>query len=240
MIAPLSSRIRARRGAQARALEKQLRWRRRFGTGPPVVRAEGLCVVKAMAFLNPFSELSTDLLKLLFSSHDPLQVRLVCKDMKDKIENSPKFTIRLSPEGTQNASSTFFLRFKGETSIGSRHGWDHQTGWFSSLMDAIHRGLRVDTILPLPVNSLNLSNFCSRLNDVCVSKIRILSITFSGTLRSLSKSMTSLCRLCNVAETIELKVDVLYRRPRELLCGVIEQITGLGGSAISFKALSIR
>jgi hypothetical protein len=187
-----------------------------------------------------FSALSTDLLKLLFTSHDPLQMRLICKDVKYKIENSPKFTIYLSSEGTKNASSIFFLRFKGKISIGSRHGWDHQTGWFRSLTDAITRGLQVDTILPLPVNSLNISNFCSRLNDICLSKIRILSITFSGTLRSLSTSMTSLCTLCNVAETIDLKVDVLYRRPRELLYGVIEQIKRLGGSAISVQALSIR
>ncbi len=168
---------------------------------------------------NPFSELSTDLLKLLFTSHGPMQLRLICRDMKTKIENS---------------------RFKGKITIGSRHGWDHQTGWFSSLMDAIQQGLQVDTILPLTVNSLNMSKFCSRLNDVCLSKIRMLSITLRGTLRSLSTSMTSLYILCNVADTIELKVDVLYRRPREMLYGVVEQIKGLRRSAISLKALSIR
>uniref|UniRef100_A0A7S0MI62 F-box domain-containing protein n=1 Tax=Cryptomonas curvata TaxID=233186 RepID=A0A7S0MI62_9CRYP len=189
---------------------------------------------------NPFSELSTDLLKLLFTSHDPMQLRLICRDMKTKIENSPEFVIHLSPDGTQHASSTFFVRFKGKISIGSRHGWDHQTGWFSSLTDAIHRGLQVDTILPLTVNSLNLSKFCSMLNDVCPSKIRMLSITLSGTLRSLSTSIPSLSMLCNVAETIELKMDVLYRRPRELLFDVVEQIKGIGGGAISLKAISIR
>jgi hypothetical protein len=189
---------------------------------------------------NLFSELSTDLLKLLFTSHDPMQLRLICRDMKTKIENSPELVIHLSPNGTQNASITFFIRFKGKITIGSRHGWDHQTGWFTSLTDAIQRGLQVDTILPLTVNSLNLSKFCSRLNDVCLTKIRMLSITFSGTLRSLSTTMASFSMLRNVAETIELKVDVLYRRPRELLCGVVEQIKGLGGSGISLKALSIR
>ena len=168
-----------------------------------------------------------------------MQLRLICRDMKTKIENSPEFTLHLSPDGTQNASSSFFIRFKGKITIGSRHGWDHQAGWFTSLTDAIQRGLQLDTILPLTVNSLNLSKFCS-LNSVCISKIRMLFITFSGTLRSLSTSMALFPILCNVAETIELKVDVLYRRPRELLCGVVEQIKGLGGCGISLKALSIR
>ena len=189
---------------------------------------------------NLFSELSTDLLKLLFTSHDPMQLRLICRDMKTKIENSTEFVIHLSPDGTQNVSSTFFVKFKGKITIGSRHGWDHQAGWFTSLTDAIQRGLQLDTILPLTVNSLNLSKFCSRLNDVCLSKIRMLSITFSGTLRSLSTSIASFHMLCNVAEIVDLKLDVLYRRPRELLCGVVEQIKGCGGSGISLKALSIR
>ncbi len=190
--------------------------------------------------MNPFSELSTDLLKLLFASHDSMQLRLICKDMKAKIENSPEVIIYLSPDGTQNASSTFFLRFKGKVSIGSRHGWDHQTGWFSSFIDAIQRGLQVESIMPLAVNSLNLSNFCSRLSSVCLSKIHKLSITFHGTLRSLSTSIASLSALCSVAETIELKLDILYRRPRELLKDVVEHIKGLGGIAISLKAISIR
>ena len=198
------------------------------------------CILFANMMSNPFSEMSTDLLKLLFTSHDPMQLRLICRDMKTKIENSPEFIIHLSPDGSKNASSSFFVRFKGKITIGSRHGWDNQTGWFSSLTDAIQRGLQVDTILPLTVNSLNVSNFGSRLNDVCLSKIRMLFITFSGTLRSLSTSMTCLSMLCNVAETIELKVDVLYRRPREFLHDVVDQIKGLRGSALSLKTISIR
>ena len=187
-----------------------------------------------------FSQLSADLLKLLFASHDPMQLRLVCRDMKAKIENYPEFMIHLSSDGTQNASGAFFLRFKGKLSVWSRHGWDHQTGWFSSLMDAIHQGLKVETIPPIVVNSLNLSKLCSRLNDICLTKIHKLSITFCGTLRSLSTSIASLSSLCNIAEIIELKLDILYRRPRELLVDVVDQIKGLGGSAISLKTLSIR
>ncbi len=189
--------------------------------------------------VESFSALSSDLLKVLFASHDPMQLRLICMDMKTKIENSPEITIYLSPDGTQNASSSFFVRFKGKISVGSRHGWNHQKGWFSSLLDAIQLGLQVDSILPLDVNSLNLSSFSSRLNDVCLSKIKNLSIAFSGTLGSLSTSIVSLSALCNVAEKIELKLDILYRRPKQLLIDVIDQIKGIGGG-ISLKELSIR
>ncbi len=190
---------------------------------------------------NLFSELSTDLLKLLFASHDPMLLRLICTDMKNKIENFPEFLLHLSPDGTQNASCAFFVRFKGKISVGSRHGWNPHRGWFNALIEAIRRGLRVDAILPLALNSLNSSIFCSMLSDGCLSKIQKLSITFSGTLRSLSALIKSLSTLCKVAEKIELKLEVLYRRPRELLNDIIDQIKGLGGeSSISIMALSIR
>ena len=185
-----------------------------------------------------FVELSSDLLKILFESHNPIHLRQICKDFRTKIENFPEFMISLSLDGTQNASSTFFTRFKGKISVGSRHGWNHQSGWFISLLDAIQRGLQLDTILPLTVNSLNLSHFSSGLNEVCLSKTHKLSLTFKGTLRSLSTSMHSLSALCKVAEIVELKLEVLYRRPRELLNDVVDRIKGL--DAMSLKSLSIR
>ena len=186
-----------------------------------------------------FGELSSDHLKILFKSHNAIQLRLICREMKAAIENSPEMALHLSSDGTQNATSTFFIRFKGKISVGSRHGWDHQTGWFSSLLDAIQRGLKLDTILPLTVNSFNLSAFSSRLTHACLSKIQKLSLTFSGTLRSLSTSINSLSALCNVAEIVELKLEILYRRPKELLNDIIDRIKGLGGG-ISLNSLSIR
>ncbi len=186
-----------------------------------------------------FVELSSDLFKILFASHNPIQLRLICRDIKWKIESSPEFTIHLSTDGTQNASSAFFVRFKGELSVGSRHGWDHQKGWFPSLIVAIQRGLRVNTILPLTVNGLNLPPFSSMLHDVCRHKIQKLSIKFCGTLRSLSNSIALLSTSCKVAERIDLNLEIIYRRPRDMLKDVIDQIKGLG-DAISVKTLFIR
>ena len=188
---------------------------------------------------NVFSELSSDLLQTLFASHNKLQLRLICRDIKAKIENYPDFILHLSPDGTQNASCNFFLQFKGKLSVGSRYGWNEQTGWFSSLLDAIKKGLRVDTLTSLVVNSLNLLHFSSKLNDACLSKIQKLYITFSGSLRSLSRSIASLSALCQVAENIDLTLKVLYRRPREVLKDVVDEIKGLDGK-ISLTSLAIR
>jgi hypothetical protein len=186
-----------------------------------------------------FIDLTSDIFKLLFASHNLIQLRLICRDIKEKIENFPELTLHLSPIGTLNASSTFFASFKGKISVGSRHGWDHQKGWFSSLIDAIKRGLQVDTILPLTVNRMNLSQFYSMLNDVCISKIQMISLTFSGTLRCLSTSIASLSGLCTISEKIELNLELQYRRPREMLFDVVEQIKGIG-NVIFLKSLVTR
>jgi hypothetical protein len=188
---------------------------------------------------NKFCELSSDLLKLLFTTQNPLQMRLICRSMREKVENYPDFVIHLSPDGTKNASSTFFARFKGNISVGSRHGWDPVGGWFSSLIEAIRQGMQVDTIFPLAANSLNLPQFSAKLNEVCLKKIQKLSISFCGTTKSLSSSMEALSALCNVAVRVELELDVLFRRPKVVLLDAVQQVRGLGG-AINLQSLKIR
>jgi hypothetical protein len=188
---------------------------------------------------HQFCELSADLFSILFASQNQMQLRTVSKRFREKIENSPEFFLRLSPDGTTNASSSFFVRFKGKLSVGSRHGWDDMKGWFSSLLDAIKLGLQVDSILQMTVNSLNVMQFSSRLNEVCLTKIQTLSFTFICSVRSLSNSLTSFSRLCTVAERIELKLELLYRRPRDKLKAAIDQLRSLG-EAIHVQTLAIR
>ncbi len=159
--------------------------------------------------------------------------------MREKVENYPDFVVNLSPDGTRNASSTFFARFKGKLTVGSRYGWDPVRGWFCSLIDAIRQGLQVDTILPLAVNSLNLLQFSASLNQVCLEKIRTISISFDGTTQSLKSSMTALSTLCRVAERVELNLDFLFRRPRVSLLDAVDQLKDLE-STISLKTLAIR
>jgi hypothetical protein len=188
---------------------------------------------------NQFSELSSDLLKLLFGAQNQLQLRLICRNMREKVENSPEFVINLSPDGTRNASSTFFARFKGKLTVGSRYGWDPVRGWFYSLIDAIRQGLQVDTILPLAVNGLNLPQFSANLTDVCIEKIQTISISFDGTTKSLTSSMAALSTLCRVADRVELNLHVIFRRPRVCLLDTVDRIKDLQ-SAISLKSLTIR
>ena len=188
---------------------------------------------------DKFSDFSSDLVKLLFAAQEPLQLRLVCRSMKARVENYPDFVLHLSPEGTQNASSIFFIRFKGKISVGSRHGWDPLRGWFPSLLDAIRQGVQVVSILPMTMNSLNLPQFSAKLNEVCLEKIQKLSISLISTTRSLSGSITALSALCHVAERVELKLEILFRRPRELLHDVVDQLRSLRG-AIHLESLSIR
>ena len=188
---------------------------------------------------NQFSELSPDLLKLLFGAENQLQMRLICRSMREKVENYPDFVINLSPDGTRNASSTFFARFKGKLTVGSRYGWDPARGWFCSLIEAIRQGLQVETILPLAVNSLNLPQFTAHLNEVCLEKIQTISVSFDGTTKSLTSSMAALSTLCRVAERVELNLDVLFRRPRVSLLDTVDQVRDLE-SAISLKSLTMR
>jgi hypothetical protein len=186
-----------------------------------------------------FSELTSEITQILFASHNLIDLRLICKDFKARIENFPEFTIHLSPGGTQNASSEFFVQFKGKITVGSRYGWDHQKGWFRSLVDAILRGLQVHSILPLTLNTLSLPPFSSMLHDACCTKIQNLYITFRGTLRNLSNSIAALSAMCIFAEKIELTLEILYRRPRVVLKDVVDRIKVLG-DAIDLKGLLIR
>jgi hypothetical protein len=188
---------------------------------------------------NRLSELSSDLLKLLFGTQNQLQMRLICRSMREKVENFPEFVVNLSPDGTRNASSTFLARFKGKLTVGSRYGWDPVRGWFCSLVDAIRQGLQVDTILPLAVNSLTLLQFSASLNQVCLEKIRTISISFDATTKSLTSSMAALSTLCRVAERVELNLDVLFRRPRVSLLDAVDQVKYLE-SAMAMKSLAIR
>jgi hypothetical protein len=150
---------------------------------------------------------------MLSASHNPIhfKLRLISNykdsDILEKLDGSSEQVIHLfEPKQRLLSESSHVLRFnlklKGimmtRISVGSRHGLDHQNGWFSSLMDAIQKGLIVDKILPLTVNrkglTLSAFKFPSRLNDVCSSKIQSLSITFTGTTKSLSRSIAPLSR----------------------------------------------
>ncbi len=186
-----------------------------------------------------FCDLSSDILKLLFGTQYPLQMRLICHSMRDKVEKYPDFVIHLSPDGTRNATSAFFAKFKGNLSVGSRHGWDPSSGWFCSLIDAIRQGLQVDTIFPLAMNSLNLPLFSAKLNEACVQKIKQLSILLRCTVKSLSKSMEALSALCSAADRVELSLDVIFRRPKVVLLDVVDQLSRLGGG-LHLESLSIR
>jgi hypothetical protein len=188
---------------------------------------------------NPFLEFSSDILKLLFTEQSSLQIRLICRSMREKVENYPDFDLHLSLQGTQSASSSFFIRFKGKISVGSRHGWDPLRGWFPSLLDAIRKGLWVDTFFSMVVNSLNILTFSAKLNEACHKKVQRLSISLTCTRKSLASSISALTTLCQVAERVELKLNILFRRPRELLLDVVDKIKSLHG-AISLISLTIR
>jgi hypothetical protein len=187
---------------------------------------------------NPFLEFSSDIFKSLFTDQSPLQIRLICRSMREKVENYPDIDLHLSVQGTRSASSSFFTRFKGKISVGSRHGWDPLRGWFPSLLDAIRRGVRVDTVFPIVVNSLNLLPFSAKLNEACHEKVQRLSISLACTRKSLASSIAALTALCQVAERVELKLNILFRRPRELLLDAVDKIKSLHGT-ISLMSLTL-
>jgi hypothetical protein len=200
--------------------------------------ARGKKKIDPMEVGNPFLEFSSDILQSFFAEQNPLQLRLICRSMREKVENYPDFDLHLSLQGTQSASSTFFTRFKGKISVGSRHGWDPLRGWFPSLIDAIRRGVRVDTIFSIVVNSLNLMPFSAKLNEACHEKVQRLSISLTCTRKSLASSIAALTAVCQVAERVDLKLNILFRRPRELLLDVVDKIKVLHG-AISLISLTI-
>ena len=44
---------------------------------------------------NPFLQFSSDILKLFFVEQCPLQMRLICRSMREKVENYPDFDLHL-------------------------------------------------------------------------------------------------------------------------------------------------
>ena len=167
-------------------------------------------------------DLAFDQLKHILSGKNLFNLRSVSKGVKDRIESFPQTVIRLSAEGSIDATETFFSSFRGKLDIDSRYGWSLSVGWFRSLLDAICLGLDTEQMLLslnidqnnlLPLSESLASALRSRNSDLRIGR---LCLFFRGTGRNLERSFASLAIFRELATSIELRLEILRRPPLTL------------------------
>jgi hypothetical protein len=194
-------------------------------------------------------DVPSDVLKAILRSHPILALRTVCKGLKNRIENFPGISICLSENGAQNVNPNFFLLFKGNITIGCKHGWNHKTGWFKAVLDAIQLGLIVERIVSLDVNCNTIQALSSDLRSaVCKegfgacesSKIDRLGLSLTVCSKiGLGWSMSALAALVKVVRKIELNLELSYRQNRESFIDII-QLLRLMPKRVTLARLNIR
>lgn len=181
-------------------------------------------------------DVPSDILKVILRGHPILSLRTVCKGLKTRIENFPEISICLSENGAQNARADFFLLFKGNLAFGCKHGWNHKTGWFKAVLDAIRLGLIVDRIVSLDVNCNTIHALSSDLRSAMIrgsgacesSKIDRLGLSLTVCSKNgLALAMSALAALVEVVSKIELNLELSYRQRRASLTEIIQLLRSM-------------
>jgi hypothetical protein len=119
----------------------------------------------------------------------------------------------LSFKGAACATSDFFASFQGNITVGSNYGWAAHDGWFDAMIEATKIGLRVDTVLPLSVDSQSIRVLFARLSskpDGAKTKFRKLCIEYTGSSRCFERSRPDISSLYSVAEHVEVGLQLEY------------------------------
>lgn len=185
-------------------------------------------------------DLDFDSLNHIFSKQNLFLIRSLSKGIKDRVDNTPLAAIKLSAEGTKQATASFFSSFQGLLMIESQHGWSASAGWFRSYLDT---GLNPNHELSLDIDDSNihvlLENFTkSYLTLGKSTKMRRLHLFFRSNCRDLENSYTSLAGLHQFATRIVLRLDIGLRPPLALQT-IIRHLANLPDS-VSIVDLTIR
>jgi hypothetical protein len=194
-------------------------------------------------------DLTDDALKTILAGRNILFFRILSTQMKKRIECIAEIILLLSSKGAACATRDFFALFQGSITVGSNHGWDAHSGWFDAIVKAIIAGVKVDTILPLSVDSPSMKALVARLswNDHvrlasnpydAGKKIRKLCISYADSTRRFECSRPDLASLCTIAEHVEVGLRLSYHR-----LGGLASTAALLDSTItrsSLKELAIR
>ena len=113
------------------------------------------CKLRAPALIERASlqDLDFDSLNHIFSKQNLFLIRSLSKGIKDRVDNTPLAAIKLSAEGTKQATASFFSSFQGLLMIESQHGWSASAGWFRSYLDT---GLNPNHELSLDIDDSNI------------------------------------------------------------------------------------
>ena len=187
-------------------------------------------------------DLTPELL-LRVSSTEKLMLRAVCTSMKSLIEKLPVFEIALSQEGASAVTSHFFSHFKGILTVTSKCVSGASIRWFEALIDAVQQGVKVEKISTLCINSRTASALSKVLQRLLSSgdssRIICIALSFEGSSGGFRNALSAISMLSSVAERVDLSADLTFRRPKETLWGITQQIKSLG-SCFSVKSLCIR
>ncbi len=188
-------------------------------------------------------DLTPDLLHRIMETKSLMMLRAVCKNMKTRIENLPETEIVLSPEGTAVATSHFFSHFKGNLTVRSECVTGTSICWFESLLGAVQRGVKVEKVSTLCINSKTACALSESLQRVVSngisSRIIHISVSIEGSSSGFRKSLSAISQLSSVADEVEISVDLTFRNPMETLWGINQQIMSLGG-CFTIKDMCIR
>jgi hypothetical protein len=187
-------------------------------------------------FVHGLCDLTCDNLMSIASCYDLIKLRSVCRSVKEKIENLSELLIHLSTEGLLQSTSEFFCRFKGKVSIASKQGMDPKDRWFSSLIMSIRSGFDLAALYNVKLKHSSLQFFCLAVREDLPLKIQKLTITYNGSINNFTDAYQTLMKL---ADNIEAKIELTYRRPRESLSDAVDQVLAMDGT-FSFSTLSLR
>ena len=179
------------------------------------------------------SDLTCDDLVSIASATHLIQMRSICKGLKDKIENISDFSIKLSKQGLQCATSDFFSKFRGRISIESTYGLDPMNSWFQASMK---RRLDLVALHDVRLKHSNIPDFCAGIYKDPPVKVQTMTMTYTGSIDNLLDSQT---RQGHAAERIEAKFELTYRRPHEALSDAVRKILDLDGS-FDLKILDLK
>lgn len=184
-------------------------------------------------FKPSLCDLTSDDLTSIATGHDLMKLRSVCRDVKDKIENTSEVFIQLSKEGLRDATKEFFSNFKGKVSIGSTHGLDPTYGWFEAAMQG---GLDLVALRDVRLKNSTIPHFCAVIYNAHPVKIQTMTITYSGSINNFLDSHT---QQGHAAQKTEAKFELTFRRPHETLSDAFTKIFDLD-SSFDLKTLDLR
>ena len=128
--------------------------------------------------------------------------RIVCKALKEKLEQLPEIYIALSYDGSRNVTRNFLLSFKGEMTLWSRTYRDPYRSWFKVMVEAVRKGLLLKR-LEIRTEIQNVPKLQSRLKKSKQTKLHRLSENLKS-----KPSIASLLALVRVSSAITITIQL--------------------------------